>query len=156
MKIGELGNRTDVSAKTIRYYEDIGLLPEPERAENGYREYQEDAVLRLQFIRDAQASGLTLTEIGSVLDLRSDGEGTCEHVVTLLERHLNDLDLHIESLRKTRKNLAALTSRAKTLNPEECTDPNRCQTISAGANLGTPTGLHTDHLHTRRHNRSRF
>ena len=156
MKIGELGNRTDVSAKTIRYYEDIGLLPEPERAENGYREYQEDAVLRLQFIRDAQASGLTLTEIGSVLDLRSDGEGTCEHVVTLLERHLNDLDRHIESLRKTRKNLAALTSRAKTLNPEECTDPNRCQTISVGANLGTSTGLHTDHLHTRRHNRSRF
>ena len=156
MKIGELGNRTGVSAKTIRYYEDIGLLPEPERAENGYREYQEDAVLRLQFIRDAQASGLTLTEIGSVLDLRSDGEGTCDHVVMLLERHLEDLDRHIESLRKTRNNLAALTTRAKDLNPEECTDPNRCQTITAGANLETPPGLQTDRLHAGRHNRSRF
>jgi MerR family copper efflux transcriptional regulator len=156
MKIGELGRQTDVSAKTIRYYEEIGLLPEPQRAANGYREYRDDAVLRLQFIRDAQATGLTLTEIASILDLRSDGEGTCHHVVELLERHLEDLDRHIESLHTTRGQLVALTERARDLNPEECTDPNRCQTIAAGVDLGASPGMRTDHLHTNKHSHSRF
>ena len=156
MKIGELGRQTDVSAKTIRYYEEIGLLPEPERAPNGYREYRDDVVLRLQFIRDAQATGLTLTEIGSVLDLRSDGEGTCQHVIELLERHLADLDRHIENLHKTRDHLVALTKRAKGLNPEECTDPNRCQTIASGGGLDKSPGMRSDHLHTQKHGRSRF
>jgi MerR family copper efflux transcriptional regulator len=154
MKIGELGRQTDVSAKTIRYYEEIGLLPEPERAPNGYREYQDDVVLRLQFIRDAQATGLTLTEIGSVLNLRRGGEGTCQHVIGLLERHLGDLDRHIENLHETREQLVALTRRAKGLNPEECTDPNRCQTIAAGVERGASPGMHTDHLHAKKHNRS--
>ncbi|HZJ47653.1 MAG TPA: heavy metal-responsive transcriptional regulator [Acidimicrobiia bacterium] len=156
MRIGELGRQTDVSAKTIRYYEEIGLLPEPERAQNGYREYRDDVVMRLQFIRDAQSTGLTLTEIGSILDLRSDGEGTCQHVIGLLERHLDDLDRHIASLHKTRDHLVTLTKRAKALNPEECTDPNRCQTIAAGVEWAASPGMHTDHLHAQKHNRSRF
>lgn len=83
MQIGELARRVDVSTKTIRYYEDIGVLPQPERAPNGYRDYGEDAVDRLRFIRDAQATGLTLTEIASILDMRNHGLGTCHHVVDL-------------------------------------------------------------------------
>lgn len=129
MKIGELGSITGVPTKTIRYYEDIALLPKPERADNGYREYTDDAILRLRFIRDAQATGLTLTEIASILDLRSAGEGTCHHVVELLERHLVDLDRHIASLHGTRDQLTMLTNRARGLDPASCTDPNRCQTI---------------------------
>jgi MerR family transcriptional regulator, copper efflux regulator len=149
MKIGELGKRTGVPTKTIRYYEDIGLLPEPERAYNGYREYNDDAVLRLRFIRDAQATGLALTEIASILDLRSVGEGTCHHVIELLERHLEDLDRHLENLHATRDQLITLTKRAKGLDPEDCTDPNRCQTIAAGTDAGASSRIHTDHLHIR-------
>jgi MerR family copper efflux transcriptional regulator len=60
MKIGELGDQCAVTTKTIRYYESIGLLDEPSRTPSGYRDYGETAVERLQFIRDAQSSGVGL------------------------------------------------------------------------------------------------
>jgi DNA-binding transcriptional MerR regulator len=69
MRIGELADLTGTTTKTIRYYESIGLLAEPGRTASGYREYGEGAVERLRFVREAQASGLTLTEIKSVLEL---------------------------------------------------------------------------------------
>jgi DNA-binding transcriptional MerR regulator len=131
VRIGELAGRVGVSAKTVRYYEEIGLLPEPERAANGYRVYDESMVERLGFVRDAQASGLTLAEIAAVLEMRDEGSSTCEHVVALLEQHLAGLDAHIEALIETRKELAALTDRARHLDPAACNDPNRCQTIVA-------------------------
>ena len=130
MRIGELAQRTGTTTKTLRYYEEIGLLPEPGRDSNDYRDYPEDAVDRLEFIRDAQATGLTLTEIASILDLRRQGEATCRHVVELLDRHLAAIDKHIKTLRHTRKKLAELTERARSLDPADCVDPNRCQTIS--------------------------
>jgi DNA-binding transcriptional MerR regulator len=129
MKIGEVARRTGTTPKTIRYYEDIGLLPAPPRAANGYRDYGDETVDRLSFVRDAQATGLSLTEIDSILDLRGRGETTCEHVTGLLERHLAALDAHIERLQATRSKLADLTDRAKRLDPAECVDPVRCQTI---------------------------
>jgi DNA-binding transcriptional MerR regulator len=146
MKIGELSGRTGTPTKTIRYYEEIGVLPAADRAPNGYREYPEDAVDRLAFVREAQATGLTLTEIASILDLRSQGEATCHHVIDLLERHLTAIDRHIETLRQTRTKLATLTDRARGLDPSECRDPNRCQTITAtGPALETRGAGH--HLH---------
>ena len=132
MKIGEVANQTGVSTKTIRYYEDIGVLPEPDRSSNGYRTYHQTTVDRLRFVRDAQATGLTLTEIASILDLREQGASTCEHVTHLLERHLEHLDRHIAALQRTRGQLVGLTQRAGQLDPADCTDPNRCQTIMAG------------------------
>lgn len=141
MRIGEVGHRAGVSAKTIRYYEDIGLLPEPERADNGYREYDDGVVERLAFIRDAQASGLSLTEIGSILEERDRGERTCHHVLELLEHHLEDIDRQIRQLRKMRTVLARMTEHARSLDPAACVDPNRCQTImpDAGASPATRT-----------------
>ncbi|MFB3051436.1 MAG: MerR family transcriptional regulator, partial [Acidimicrobiia bacterium] len=63
MKIGELANKTGLTTKTIRYYEDIGVLPEPGRHANGYRSYHPSVIDRVGFIKDAQASGLSLIEI---------------------------------------------------------------------------------------------
>jgi DNA-binding transcriptional MerR regulator len=151
MRIGELANRTGVTTKTIRYYEDIGVLPPPARAANDYRDYGPDAVERLRFIRDAQATGLTLTEIGWILDVRGRGESTCAHVVDLLEAHLEDLDRHIDELRRTRHDLAALTELARSLDPAECTDPIRCQTIAASADAKRHDGGTTGHLHETPH-----
>ena len=132
MKIGELARRAGVSTMTIRYYEDIGVMPRPPRASNGYRDYRPDAIDRLRFIRDAQETGLTLAEISSILELRGHGEATCHHVIDLLERHLEDVVRRIETLRASRDQYLMLIERAKTLEPADCTDPNRCQTISAG------------------------
>lgn len=130
MKIGELGERCGVTTKTIRYYESIGLVDDPPRTPSGYRDYGDDAVERLRFIRDAQATGLTLSEVASVLELKGAGEGSCGHTMSLIEAHVTAIDAQIEQLKTARQELAALADRARSLDPSECTDRNRCQVIS--------------------------
>lgn len=131
MKIGELADACDVSAKTIRYYESIGLMAEPQRTASGYRDYPVDAIERLRFIRDAQASGLSLAEVQSVLELKDSGTNSCEHTRSLLDRHLDELDAQIHRLQAARRELVVLARRAAELDPADCTDPNRCQVIAA-------------------------
>lgn len=129
MRIGELAQKTGVPTKTIRFYEESGVLPEPGRESNGYRTYDRAAVDRLRFIKDAQTAGLRLTEITTILDLRDRGESSCHHTIALLESHLSEVDRQIEELHRTRAHLVDMTSRARGLDPSECVDPNRCQTI---------------------------
>ena len=131
MRIGELADATGVSTKAIRYYESIDLMKEPDRTPSGYRDYSEAALERLQFIRQAQATGLTLSEINAVLDLKDAGARSCEHTQTLLTEHLADLDNQIERLKAARRQLAELSGKAVELDPATCTDPNRCQVIDA-------------------------
>jgi len=133
MRIGALAEQGSVSTKTVRYYESIGLLQAPERTASGYRDYDEAAVERLLFIRDAKASGLSLGEITSVLELKEAGQGSCAHTADLLDRHLAEIDAQIERLRLARRSLADLAARGRTLDPARCTDPNRCQVITSGA-----------------------
>jgi DNA-binding transcriptional MerR regulator len=135
MRIGEVARESGLSPATIRYYEGIGLMPEPPRAPNGYRDYEPSAVERLRFISDAQDSGLTLAEIGSILELRAHGEPTCQHTIELMERHLEEVERRIERLRASRDLYAELIARARTLDPAECTDPDRCQAISTAPGL---------------------
>lgn len=133
MRIGELAHQAGVTAKTVRYYESIGLLPDPGRTASGYREYGDDALERLRFVRDAQAAGLSLKESGTILDMKAAGERTCHHTQELLERHLVDIDAQIASLESARAELMALSARAAALDPAACTDPNRCQVLTHSA-----------------------
>jgi len=137
MRIGELAQRAGVSAKTVRYYESIGLMAPPERRANGYREYQPDAVDRLRFIRDAQAAGLTLAETGHIVSMKADGKSTCAHTTALLERHVADLDRQIESLFAAKAELMMLLHRAQTLDPADCTDESRCHVIALDIPVGS-------------------
>lgn len=130
MRVGELAARGGVTAKTVRYYESIGLLAPPERRANGYREYGPASVERLRFIRDAQAAGLSLAETGDILRMKDAGHGTCQHTAALIDRHLAEIDRQIESLLAAKGELSTLARRAETLDPEDCTDPNRCQVLS--------------------------
>jgi DNA-binding transcriptional MerR regulator len=129
MKIGELGDQCGVTTKTIRYFESIGLLDEPLRTPSGYRDYEEAAVERLRFIRDAQSTGLSLAEISSVLELKGAGERSCSHTMALIDSHLLAIDTQLDQLRAARRELASLAKRARRLDPASCTDPNRCQVI---------------------------
>ncbi|MDW3178623.1 MAG: heavy metal-responsive transcriptional regulator [Acidimicrobiia bacterium] len=129
VKIGELGDHCGVTAKTIRYYESIGLLDEPARTASGYRNYGDDALERLRFIRDAQATGLSLAEISSVLELKGAGERSCSHTTALIEKHVASIDAQMQQLAHARSELKLLEDRAKGLDPASCTDPNRCQVI---------------------------
>lgn len=136
MKIGEVAARSGVSSQTIRYYESIGVLPEPARMPNGYRAYDDNTVKRLSFIRDAQTSGLTLTEIQMILDMKDQGESTCGHVIGMLEEHLEAVGRQIGDLERTRERLEDMISRARRLDPADCTDPDRCQTITSHGGHG--------------------
>lgn len=129
MRIGDLATQTGVTTKTIRYYESVGLLPAPPRTDAGYRDYDHQAAERLRFIRDAQATGLSLNEIQSILELKDSGQGTCDHTKSLLLGHLAELDRQIERLATTRTTLIELTTRVLDLDPTDCTDPARCQVI---------------------------
>ncbi|MEA2842716.1 MAG: hypothetical protein QOJ69_387, partial [Actinomycetota bacterium] len=71
--ISELARRSGFRASTLRYYETVGLLPEPERTEAGYRVYDDDAVERLRFIGRAKAMGLALDDIADLVELWADG-----------------------------------------------------------------------------------
>lgn len=129
MRIGEVGEAVGVSTKALRFYESIGLLPEPVRTSSGYRDYPPEVIERVQFIRDAQATGLTLAEVTSVLELKDAGHRSCEHTLALVQRHLVEIDERIRALRETRVRLADLARRATGLDPVDCTDPQRCQVI---------------------------
>lgn len=131
MKIGEVAASAGVTSQTIRYYESVGVLPEPARAPNGYRAYDDSTIKRLAFIRDAQTSGLELAEIQMILDMKDRGESTCGHVIAMLEGHLSDVDRQMGDLERTKERLMEMITRAKSLDPTACNDPNRCQTITS-------------------------
>lgn len=88
--IGQLARRTRESVKTLRYWTDLGLLA-AERGANGYRYYGAGAAERVGFIRGAQALGLTLREIGDVLDAREHEHPPCQEAREVLVRHLRDV-----------------------------------------------------------------
>ena len=129
MRIGELANTADTSTKTIRYYEQLGILPEPPRTPSGYRDYNEDAIDRLSFIRSAQRAGLTLAEIRGIIDVRNEGDTPCEHVIDLIDNKLATIDERMAALERTRDELNRLKSRSETLNPRNCEPGSVCHII---------------------------
>jgi MerR family copper efflux transcriptional regulator len=129
MRIGELAERAGVTAKTLRFYEQAGLLPAPHRSPSGYRDYDETALDRLRFIRAAQAAGLTLAEIGDVIAVREHVGPPCEHVAALLDEHAAELDQRITELSALRDEVQRLRDRAKTLDPAACGDDKTCHVI---------------------------
>ena len=129
MKIGELASAVGLPTRTIRFYEKRHLLPEPQRQANGYRVYTQDSVDRVQFIRRAQAAGLTLAEISGVLEVRAEGGPPCEHVTTLLESKLDDVDRRITELCLLQGDLTRLIDRSRQLNPAQCDESSICHIL---------------------------
>ena len=95
MRIGELARRSGVSAKAIRYYEDVGLLPASRREVSGYRTYNELDVERLDFVGKAKTLGFSLAEIGDVLRASETGTVNCDHVLALLRSRRDVIDIWI-------------------------------------------------------------
>ncbi|HEU4868237.1 MAG TPA: MerR family transcriptional regulator, partial [Actinomycetota bacterium] len=77
LKVSEIAKRAGVSPDSIRYYEGLGLLATAGRTPSGYRQFDEDAVKRIHFIKDAQSLGLRLDEIGELLKIQDDGACPC-------------------------------------------------------------------------------
>ena len=119
MLISKLGRRLKVNPKTIRYYEEIGLLPEPARNPSGYRVYSDRDVERLAFILRAKALDFSLEEIGEILALRERGEVPCPYVLHQIAAKIAEVDEKIEQLRQLRAELEELRAEAVTLPSEE-------------------------------------
>lgn len=118
MLIGEVAKQLDVSPKTIRYYERIGLLPEPERTSGGYRQYGPEDLDRIEFIRRGRMLELSLDEIGEVLRLRDHGEPPCPYVIKVLADRMKQVEQKIEGLQRLQTELWALQARASALPPD--------------------------------------
>jgi DNA-binding transcriptional MerR regulator len=103
MKIGQVAAGADVSVDTVRFYERRGLLPAPQRRPSGYREYAPTAVERIRMARTLQQLGLTLDEIGEVLQAHDAGTATCESEMWRLGAVLERIDTKIAELRRTRR-----------------------------------------------------
>lgn len=109
MTIGELANVAGVRVENIRFYEREGLLPRAQRwRDNNYRHFDDEAVSRLQFIRQAKAVGFTLREIRELLDLTLTPGEACGEVEVMLGKKLADLDQRMAQLMRMRRDLAAL------------------------------------------------
>lgn len=131
MRIGDLATVAGVSTKTIRFYEQAGLMPPPPRTPGGYRDYPEQAAKRLAFIRDAQSAGLSLAQIRSVLAIRDSGQAPCRHVSALIDRHLAEIEGRLAELRAARAALRSLADRASETDPATCTEDEICSIIPA-------------------------
>lgn len=129
MLIGALADAVGLPTRTVRFYERRGLLSEPQRADNGYRVYDDSTLNRLRFIRSAQTAGLTLAEIGNVIDIRDNGESPCSHVDELLYAKLAEIRERREQLRVMERELEMLVERSRQLDPSECREGDICQIL---------------------------
>jgi MerR family mercuric resistance operon transcriptional regulator len=111
MSRGSLAAQTRVNIETLRYYEKIGLMPNPMRSSGGHRIYDQTHLKRLSFIRRSRELGFTLQEIRELLDLVDGGDYTCAEVRDRTNRHLADVTTKIHDLRKIQRTLKAMSSK---------------------------------------------
>ena len=110
MRIGELAARADVNIQTLRFYEREGLLEEPPRRASGYRQYSEQVVTRLHFIKGAQKLGFSLKEITELLSLRVDAQTSCDEVKQRTEAKLAEVEQKMVELQRMRQALLQVHS----------------------------------------------
>lgn len=108
LRTGELAAAAGVSRETLRYYERIGLLPEPRRSASGYRQYPSESVDRLRFVGRAQELGFTLAEVDELLALRVDDPEACDAVRGRATAKLSSVESKIAALRRIASTLGRL------------------------------------------------
>lgn len=113
MRIGELAGKLEINPRTLRFYETVGLLPEPRRTPSGYRDYDSNAVERVRFIKSAQRLGLSLDDIKEILEFKERGELPCAYVLAVVDKEVDELDRKIAEFEALRKDLRALRSKAR-------------------------------------------
>ena len=145
MQIGEAARASGVSAKMIRHYEAIGLVPAADRRSSNYRDYSHDDVHRLGFIRRARDLGFSMDEIRDLLRLWGDGSRSSADVKALTLRHIAELDAKIALLMEMRQTLSGLA--------DACDGDHRpnCPIIAGLEGSLEPGGAHAHHHHHHHH-----
>lgn len=108
--IGELSRRTGVKVPTIRYYEQVGLMPVPPRSAGSQRRYGEAEVGRLNFIRHSRELGFEVDAIRELLTMNAHPDRSCADVDLIARRHLSEVDRRIERLMALRGELDRMIS----------------------------------------------
>jgi MerR family mercuric resistance operon transcriptional regulator len=108
MKTGEVAAQAHVNSQTLRYYERRGLLPKPARSASGYRDYGDDAVRMVRFVKRAQQLGFTLDGIEDLLHLVGGGPDSCDEARAMARSRIDDLQLRIDELARMRDALTRL------------------------------------------------
>lgn len=120
MQIGDLSRASGVNVETIRYYERIGVLPEPGRQLNGRRTYAEGDARRLGFIRHARNLGFDLADVRALLALQEQPEASCEDATRIAQAQLEEVGSRIERLLKLKAELLRMVSDCRTGVVAEC------------------------------------
>lgn len=120
LTIGELGRRSGVKVPTIRFYEQIGLLPPAGRSAGNQRRYGQEAVTRLAFIRHARALGFEIEAIRELLRLAAHPQAPCHDADALAARHLQAVEARLETLTRLRDELARMLAACQGGTAAEC------------------------------------
>ena len=110
MNIGEASKQSGLPPKTIRYYEDRGLIAPPARAENGYRDYNDTDVHKLRFVRHSRGLGFSVDECSQLLSLYEDKGRQSADVKVIAQKHLTEIDEKIRELPELRSTLHHLVN----------------------------------------------
>ena len=130
MRIGEIAERSGVTPKALRHYEQVGVMPVPSRTPSGYRDYGPDAIQRLQFITAGQRVGLTLRQLAKILEVRDGGQAPCAEALALVDGRLRDIEQSIARLEALRTELAAVAERGRRVAPDDCSADSVCAVIN--------------------------
>ena len=106
--IGVAARLSNVSAKMVRHYESLGLLPDVARTDNGYRQYTEPDVRTLQFIRRGRDLGFSMAEIAELVDLWHNRKRASASVKRIAQKHVDELNQRIEAMQAMQRTLGAL------------------------------------------------
>jgi MerR family mercuric resistance operon transcriptional regulator len=117
LTIGQLAKRLLVNVETIRYYERRGLIPDPQRRESGYRQFSQDMVKRIRFIKHAQQVGFTLEEISELPSLRVDPDTTCADIKKRAEIKIGEIEKKMQALKRMKLALAKLKAACRGRGP---------------------------------------
>ncbi len=108
--IGQVTALSNVPIRTIRYYESLGLIESCDRTEGGFRQFDESVLARLAFIKRSQSLGLSLQEIGELLEVYDRGQLPCDDVQAKLKNKIVEIDRQIDDLLTLRSQLGAILS----------------------------------------------
>ena len=132
MQIGELGKQVGVDRPTIRFYESVGVLPQPERTESGYRVYAADDVDRLRFVALARSLDLPLDDIREIMGLRDRGEAPCGYVREVIDRQADVIEERIGEMKRLAIEIRRLRELARSLPDTSTGDPCVCHILRGG------------------------
>ncbi len=132
-QIGAIAQQSGVPIKTIRYYEELGLLKASSRTEGGFRLFDQDVISRLRFIKRAQSLGLSLSEIKEFLKIHDQGKLPCDRIKVSLQEKVQDIEDKIQELIQFKQELEYILSTWKVENSPS--KPKICPIIEKDGNV---------------------